>query len=69
MIALTSQGKPDEVCGCPLNWKEQKKLDTSRVCLEERKSCHDHLFWEKIRRAEIDLSRLNLVNECTCTLT
>jgi COMPASS component SPP1 len=55
------KSSPSEVCGCPLNWKEQKMLDNSRICREKRKSCHDHLYWEKIRRAEIDLSRLNLL--------
>ena len=51
------QVKATDVCGCPLH----NSLVTTAMCREPKKTCYKHFCWEKLRRAEIDLARLNMV--------
>ena len=46
----------DEVCGYPI----QKEIfaKPSEFCRLSKKSCQPHVFWEKLRRAEIDMERV-----------
>ncbi|CAG9832145.1 unnamed protein product [Diabrotica balteata] len=45
-----------EVCGCPL--VKNVFSSTGEFCRAPKKSCSKHQFWEKIRRAEIDLEKV-----------
>ena len=46
----------DEVCGYPI----QKEIfaKPSEFCRLSKKHCQPHVFWEKLRRAEIDMERV-----------
>ena len=46
----------DEVCGYPI----QKEIfaKPSEFCRLSKKNCQPHVFWEKLRRAEIDMERV-----------
>jgi len=48
---------PDEVCGCPLN--EKKGKEVTEFCRAPKRKCTKHYYWDKLRRAEIDLKRLH----------
>merc|ERR1712183_1218927 len=47
---------PNDVCGCPLT----KGLfeETVNLCKAPKKKCHNHINWERLRRAEIDMERV-----------
>ena len=46
----------DEVCGYPI----QKEIfaKPTEFCRLSKKCCQPHVFWEKLRRAEIDMERV-----------
>ena len=46
----------DEVCGYPIQ-KEVFAKPTA-FCRLSKKRCQPHVFWEKLRRAEIDMERV-----------
>ncbi|XP_031552294.1 CXXC-type zinc finger protein 1-like [Actinia tenebrosa] len=47
---------PNAVCGCPL--VKNVFEETSKICLALKRSCMRHYRWEKLRRAEIDLQKV-----------
>ncbi|XP_065067210.1 CXXC-type zinc finger protein 1-like [Rhopilema esculentum] len=47
----------DEVCGCPLS--EGKPDEITKFCRAPKRKCAKHYYWDKLRRAEIDLKRLH----------
>ena len=50
------------MCGCPLEADFPSVLSESKsYCRNLKKSCFKHFAWEKLRRAEIDQEKLNLV--------
>ena len=50
------------MCGCPLEVEFPCSLKHSRqFCRQLKKSCVKHYCWEKLRRAEVDQEKLNLV--------
>lgn len=51
----------DEVCGCPLV-KNVFEL-TGEYCRVSKRKCNKHYNWEKLRRAEVDLERVRVVNQ------
>lgn len=54
---------PQDVCGCPLEADFPfKSSEAKRYCQNLKKSCLKHYSWEKLRRAEIDQEKLNLVS-------
>ncbi|XP_013792007.1 CXXC-type zinc finger protein 1-like isoform X2 [Limulus polyphemus] len=46
----------DEVCGCPLLVNVFEK--SGEFCRMAKKKCLKHFCWEKLRRAEIDMERV-----------
>lgn len=59
---LTNQIGPKEACGCPFDpLFPSVNKDCDRFCDQPRKTCIKHYCWEKLRRAEIDQEKLNLV--------
>lgn len=58
----------DEVCGCPLNIM-QKLVPDGNYCIEFKKDCTHHYHWDRFRKAQLDLqrvqafSRLDVINE------
>ena len=51
------------MCGCPLEPDFPSKLsECKKFCRNFKKSCLKHYCWEKLRRAEIDQEKLNLVS-------
>ena len=60
---LTLQIGAKEVCGCPMDPKfPSVRKECGDFCKQPRKSCIKHYCWEKLRRAEIDQEKLNLVS-------
>eukprot|EP00794_Sanderia_malayensis_P006001 gene6001-6699_t len=47
----------NEVCGCPVN--ENEADEVTEFCRVSKRKCTKHFYWEKLRRAEIDLKRLH----------
>lgn len=47
----------DEVCGCPL--VTDVFTETEEFCLSPKRRCNRHVNWEKCRRAQIDMERVN----------
>ena len=63
-ISIGPQISPNEVCGCPLDPNFPcVVLDPLEVkfCRQPKRSCTRHFCWERLRRAEIDQEKLNLV--------
>lgn len=55
-----------EVCGCPLDpLFPSRNKECQKFCYQAKKSCVKHYYWEKLRRAEIDQEKLNLVGICS----
>lgn len=50
----------DEVCGCPL--VKDVFEPTGEFCRISKRKCNKHYCWEKLRRAEVDLERVRVVN-------
>ena len=46
----------DEVCGYPI--QSEVFGESVEFCLLSKKKCQVHAFWEKLRRAEIDMERV-----------
>ena len=46
----------DEVCGYPIQKEVFSK--PTEFCRLSKKRCQPHVFWEKLRRAEIDMERV-----------
>ena len=66
---------PRDVCGCPLDHLFPTSHRTSpKFCRQPKRTCTRHYSWEKLRRAEVDQEKLNLVRiyivhcSCTCAL-
>ncbi len=60
---VTHQIGPKEACGCPFDpLFPSVNKDCDRFCDQPRKACIKHYCWEKLRRAEIDQEKLNLVS-------
>ena len=51
-----------EVCGCPLVTNVFE--ETGDFCRASKRTCLKHYCWEKLRRAEIDLQRIQQVSVC-----
>ncbi|XP_062520573.1 CXXC-type zinc finger protein 1-like isoform X2 [Corticium candelabrum] len=51
---------PDEACGCPLSDNILAKHDDMDMCHLPKRTCPNHVGWERLRRAQIDLNRLQL---------
>lgn len=49
----------DEVCGCPL--VKDVFEPTGEFCRVSKRKCNKHYCWEKLRRAEVDLERVRVV--------
>ena len=64
MLSLVFKVDPSEVCGCPLVNDPFK--ESGDFCRAPKRSCLRHYRWEKLRRAEIDLQRVQEVGE-SCT--
>ncbi|CAH1784566.1 unnamed protein product [Owenia fusiformis] len=47
---------PEEVCGCPL--VVDVFSHTGELCRTPKRKCNKHYSWEKLRRAEIDMQRV-----------
>ncbi|XP_068759395.1 CXXC-type zinc finger protein 1-like [Montipora capricornis] len=45
-----------DVCGCPVVWNVFE--ETGDFCRASKRKCVKHYCWEKLRRAEIDLQRI-----------
>merc|ERR1711942_596135 len=48
--------EPNEICGCPLT--KDLFVETSSLCKAPKKKCQNHINWERLRRAEIDMERV-----------
>jgi len=48
--------EPHEICGCPLT--KDLFVETSSLCKAPKKKCQNHINWERLRRAEIDMERV-----------
>ena len=46
----------DEVCGYPI--QKEVFAKPTEFCRLSKKRCQPHVFWEKLRRAEIDMERV-----------
>lgn len=57
----------DEVCGCPL--VKDVFEPTGEFCRVSKRKCNKHYCWEKLRRAEVDLERVRVVNYHLTVLT
>jgi len=58
---------PSEVCGCPLDPQFPAVTQECReFCRQPKRACVRHYCWEKLRRAEIDQEKLNLVGIIGC---
>lgn len=53
---------PTDVCGCPLVTNVFE--ETGDFCRASKRTCLKHYCWEKLRRAEIDLQRIQQVRVC-----
>ncbi len=52
------------VCGCPLDSGfPSQTMECSQFCCQPKVVCFRHYCWEKLRRAEIDQEKLNLVRD------
>ena len=51
-----------DVCGCPLVTNVFE--ETGDFCRASKRRCLKHYSWEKLRRAEIDLQRIQQVEIC-----
>ncbi|XP_042831041.1 CXXC-type zinc finger protein 1-like isoform X2 [Panthera tigris] len=51
----------DEVCGCPLVHNVFEF--TGNFCRLPKRVCNLHYCWEKLRRAEVDLERIRMLNK------
>ncbi|XP_025790004.1 CXXC-type zinc finger protein 1-like [Puma concolor] len=51
----------DEVCGCPLVHNVFEF--TGNFCRLPKRACNLHYCWEKLRRAEVDLERIRMLNK------
>lgn len=52
-----------DVCGCPLVTNVFE--ETGDFCRASKRRCLKHYSWEKLRRAEIDLQRIQQVEMCS----
>ena len=52
------------MCGCPLVTNVFE--ETGDFCRASKRTCLKHYCWEKLRRAEIDLQRIQQVRLCVC---
>lgn len=52
-----------DVCGCPLVTNVFE--ETGDFCRASKRRCLKHYCWEKLRRAEIDLQRIQQVEMCS----
>ena len=63
-LSFPFQIGPNEVCGCPFDpLFPSINKECRHFCEHPRKTCIKHYCWEKLRRAEIDQEKLNLVRE------
>ena len=61
-ICIVLQIGPKDVCGCPMDPLFPATHRTShRFCTQPKRMCTRHYSWEKVRKAEIDQEKLNLV--------
>ena len=58
-LLLFSQISASDVCGCPLVTNVFE--ETGDFCRASKRRCLKHYCWEKLRRAEIDLQRIQQV--------
>lgn len=48
--------EPDEICACPL--RKGMFDETASLCKAPKRKCSNHINWERLRRAEIDMERV-----------
>lgn len=61
--SLFFQISASDVCGCPLVTNVFE--ETGDFCRASKRRCLKHYSWEKLRRAEIDLQRIQQVEMCS----
>jgi len=53
------QVPPNAICGCPL--VKDVFEETDNLCVAPKRACMRHYRWDKLRRAEIDLQKVQQV--------